>query len=105
MFTIRNLGAVALLLFGSTYMWLTPLFAKSAGTAATRTALWSTTMMLCVVTMLGFTAATIGIFVRAPWWSSVATASAIGGLLVLVPYWVAAPLIHEPTPWYNVTIH
>ena len=105
MFTIRNLGGIALLLFGSTYMWLTPLFAKSAGTAATRTVLWSITMVLCVVTMLGFAVATIGIFIKAPWWSGVATASAVAGLLVLIPYWIAAHLINEPTPWYNVLIH
>jgi hypothetical protein len=27
MFTIRNLGGTALLLFGSTFLWLTPTFA------------------------------------------------------------------------------
>jgi hypothetical protein len=27
MFTIRNLGGVALFLFGTTYLWLTPMFA------------------------------------------------------------------------------
>lgn len=27
MFTIRNMGGVALLLFGSTFMWITPEFA------------------------------------------------------------------------------
>jgi hypothetical protein len=28
MFTIRNLGGVALFLFGTTYLWLTPMFAS-----------------------------------------------------------------------------
>jgi hypothetical protein len=105
MFSIRNLGGVALFLFGTTYMWLTPLFAKSAGTAATRTALWSITMVLCVIIMLGFTVATWGLFIKASWWKGVAIASALAGLLVLIPYWIAAHLIHEPAPWYNVLIH
>ena len=31
MFTIRNLGSVALFLFGTTYLWLTPMFASRGG--------------------------------------------------------------------------
>ena len=104
MFTIRNLGGVALFLFGTTYMWLTPLFAKNAG-AATQTVLWSVVMVLCVITMAGFTVATWALFAKASWWSAVAVASAIAGLVVLIPYWVAANAIGEPTPWYNVLIH
>ena len=104
MFTIRNLGGVALFLFGTTYMWLTPLFAKNAG-AATRTVLWSVVMVLCVITMAGFTVATWALFAKASWWSAVAVASALTGLIVLIPYWVAAQAIGEPTPWYNVLIH
>lgn len=104
MFTIRNLGGVALFLFGTTYMWLTPLFAKNAG-APTRTVLWSIAMVLCFITMAGFTVATWGLFTKASWWSAVAVASAVTGLVVLIPYWVAAHAIGEPTPWYNVLIH
>jgi hypothetical protein len=103
MFTMRNLGGVALFLFGSTYMWLTPLFAKNA--AGTRTVLWSVILMLCVITMAGFTVATWALFTKASWWSAVAVASAVTGLVVLIPYWVAAYAIGEPTPWYNVLIH
>jgi hypothetical protein len=104
MFTIRNLGGVALFLFGSTYMWLTPLFAMNAG-AATQTVLWSVVMVLCLITMAGFTVATWALFAKARWWSAVAVASAVTGLVVLIPYWVAAQAIGEPTPWYNVLIH
>ena len=34
MFTVRNLGGVALLLFGTTFLWLTPAFAPK-GVATT----------------------------------------------------------------------
>jgi hypothetical protein len=104
MFTIRNLGGVALFLFGSTYMWLTPFFAMHAG-AATHTVWWSVILVLCLITMAGFTVATWALFAKATWWSVVAVASAATGLVVLIPYWVAAYAIGEPAPWYNVLIH
>ena len=34
-----------------------------------------------------------------------AIGSAVLGLVVLVPYWVAAHLSGETTPWFNVAIH
>ena len=103
MFTIRNLGGVALFLFGTTFMWITPLFAKS-GTSA-RGVLWSMTLVLSLVTMAGFTVATWGLFTKASWWTVVAVASAVAGLVALIPYWIVAHISAEPTPWYNVLIH
>jgi hypothetical protein len=101
MFTIRNLGGVALFLFGSTFLWLTPEFAARA----TSTALWSITRVLALATLVGFTAATWGLFQRASWWETVAIASAVIGVVVLIPYWIAAHAAGEPTPAFNVFIH
>ncbi len=44
MFTIRNLGGVALFLFGTTYLWLTPMFASRG--ISTKGLWWSVTQVL-----------------------------------------------------------
>ena len=88
MFTIRNLGGVALLLAGSTWLWLTPAFASKG--VSTSGVLWGVTRILCLVTVVGFCVATWGLFTRQGWWEPLALASAALGLLALVPYVVAA---------------
>ena len=103
MFTVRNLGGVALFLFGTTFLWLTPAFAGRG--VSTKGALWSVTQVLCLVTLAGFTVATWGLFTRASWWEAVAVASAVLGAVVLVPYWIAAHSAGEVTPWFNVVVH
>lgn len=103
MFTIRNMGGVALFLFGTTFLWLTPDFA-TRGISTTGT-WWSITRVLALVTLLGFTAATWGLFQQATWWEVMAVGSAILGLVVLAPYWVAAHNAGETTPGFNVFIH
>jgi hypothetical protein len=35
----------------------------------------------------------------------VAIASAVLGLVVLIPYWIAAHSSGESTPWWNVLVH
>jgi lipoprotein signal peptidase len=103
MFTIRNMGGIALLLFGSTFIWLTPEFASRG--ISTSGALWSITRILSLVTLVGFTAAAWGLFQRASWWETAALASAVVGSIVLVPYWIAAHQAGETTPAFNVFIH
>ena len=103
MFTIRNLGGVALFLFGTTYLWLTPMFASRG--ISTKGLWWSVTQVLALGTLLGFTIATWGLFRRSSWWDGVAIASAALGLMVLIPYWIAAQSSGETTPWFNVLIH
>jgi hypothetical protein len=88
MFSIRNLGGVALLLAGSTWLWLTPEFAARG--VSTSGALWPVTRVLCLLTVAAFSVATWGLFTRHAWWEAVALASAALGLMALVPYWVAA---------------
>jgi len=103
MFTIRNLGGVALFLLGTTYMWVTPAFASQG--ISTDSVLWSVTRVLALMTLLGFTIATWGLFKKAGWWEGVAIASAVLGLVVLIPYWIAAHNSGETTPWFTVLIH
>ena len=83
MLTMRNLGGVALFLFGTTYLWLTPMFAGPG--ISTKGILWSITQVLAFITLLGFTIATWGLFKKSSWWDSVAIASAVLGLVVLIP--------------------
>ncbi|HEX6760528.1 MAG TPA: hypothetical protein VF086_19295 [Propionibacteriaceae bacterium] len=103
MFTIRNLGGVALFLFGTTYLWLTSMFAS--GGVSTKGFAWSITNVIPFATIVGFTIATVGLFRKATWWESAAIASAVVGLIVLIPYWIAAHSSGEITPWFNVLIH
>src|SRR3954451_11362595 len=105
MFTIRNLGGIALLLAGSTWMWLTPAFASRG--VSTSGALWALTRILCLLTVAAFSVATWGLFTRQPWWEAAALGSAVLGLVALVPYWLAAHAGGETvgTSTWNAFVH
>jgi hypothetical protein len=102
-FTIRNVGGIALFLFGTTYLWLTREFA-SAG-LDTSGALWAVTEVASLATLAGFTVATWALFKRRSWWAMAALASAVLGVLVLIPFWIAADAAGETTPGFTVLIH
>ena len=89
--------------FGTTYLWLTPMFAGRG--ISTKGILWSITQVLALITLLGFTIATWGLFKKSSWWDGLAIASAVLGLVVLIPYWIAAHSSGESTPWWNVLVH
>jgi hypothetical protein len=103
MFTIRNLGGVALFLFGTTFLWLTPSFA-SPGVSTTGVA-WSFTQVLALATIALFTAATWGLFKKTGWWEPAAVIAAAIGFVVLMPYWIATHHAGESNPEFNVLIH
>ncbi|MGZ4533146.1 MAG: hypothetical protein ACXVXP_12440 [Mycobacteriaceae bacterium] len=105
MFTIRNMGGVALFLAGSTWLWLTPVFATKG--VATSGLLWSTTRVLSLLTIAGFCVATVGLFARQSWWENAAVGSAVVGLLALIPYWIAGVRGGETTGTvaWNATVH
>jgi hypothetical protein len=103
MFTIRNLGGVALFLFGTTFLWLTPSFA-SAG-VSTKGVAWSITQVLALATIVLFTVATWGLFKHTGWWEPVALVAAAVGFAVLIPYWLAAHHAGDANPAFNVVIH
>ena len=103
MFTIRNLGGAALFLFGTTFVWLTPMFATKGVT--TSGLAWTLANALSWITLAGFTVATWGLFNKTDWWELTAVGAAIVGLAALVPYWFAANHAGETTPGFNVFIH
>jgi hypothetical protein len=86
--TWRNVGALGLFLYGTTFLWLTSAFAGTAkptgGTA------WTVTHILVVLTVLGFSVAAWGIYKATSWRERAASGSAIFGFVPLIPYWVAA---------------
>ncbi len=103
MFSVRNLGGVSLFLFGTTFVWLTPMFA--AADVDTTGVAWAATGILAALTILGFTVATWGLFRRSGWWEGLAEASAILGLITLIPYWIAAHSSGVANPVFDVLIH
>jgi hypothetical protein len=103
MWTIRTLGGISLFLLGTTFLWLTPAFASRG--LSTDGILWGLTRVLAFITIAGFMIATWALFRRDSWWEQVAVASAVLGLVTLVPYWVAAAKAGETTPAFNVLIH
>ena len=84
MVTFRNVLALGVFLFGTTYLWLTPSFVGKSATGA----LWTVTQVLAMVTILGFALAAWGIFKAAGWWEPVLILSAIVGMASVIPYWI-----------------
>ena len=105
MITIRNLGGVALLLMGGTWLWLTPAFAGRA--VSTSGVLWAVTRVLSLLTIAGFCIATWELFGRHSWWEAVALGSAAVGVLTLLTFSVAAAHGGEPagTVIWNLFVH
>jgi len=105
MFTIRNLGGAALFLAGSTWVWLTPVFATQGVT--TSGLLWALTGVLSLITIVGFCVATVGLFAQQSWWETAAISSAVAGLLALIPYWFAGTQGGETTGTvaWNAMVH
>ncbi|BCW79737.1 MULTISPECIES: calcium uniporter family protein [Micrococcaceae] len=105
MFTLRTLGGIALLMAGSSWLWLTPTFATRG--VNTSGIWWGITMVLSLLTVLGFLVATWGLFARWSWWEYAALGSAALGLVALIPFWVAATGGGETvgTAAWNVFVH
>jgi hypothetical protein len=102
MFTIRNMGGVALFLFGTTFAWITPEFV-TAGLKNTG-ALWMAVRVLALATMAGFFLATWGLFRQASWWETAGVVSAVVGAITLLPYLVAARDAGETNPWFTAAV-
>jgi hypothetical protein len=105
MFTIRNLGGVALLLMGTTWLWLTPAFAGPE--VSTSTVMWRVTNVLSLLTIAGFCVATWGLFGRHAWWEAAALGSAAVGAVALVTFLLAALPGGEPVGavTWNIVVH
>ncbi|HEV8194869.1 MAG TPA: hypothetical protein VGP82_25735 [Ktedonobacterales bacterium] len=87
MFTFRNMLAVAVFLFGTTFLWMMPLFIGPHATGI----LWNFAQVLGFLAILGFTVTAWGIVTAAGWWEPVAIASSVVGVAATIPYAISAP--------------
>ena len=92
-----------MLLFGSTFLWVTSMFAASD--VDTSGKIWATTGVLAAATIAAFTVATWGLFRDVSWWETLAALSAVLGLATLVAYWVAANSSGVANPVLDVVIY
>jgi hypothetical protein len=84
MFTFRNVVAGGLLLFGSTFLWMTASFAGK--TPPPEGAIWTIENVLALMVVVGFTAAAWGVFKDLSWWEPLAAISGVLGLVAVIPY-------------------
>jgi hypothetical protein len=84
MISFRNILAIGIFLFGTTYLWLTPAF---IGKSATGT-LWAAVQVLAYAAIIGFAVAAFGIFNGTDWWEPIAIGSAVIGMAAVILYWV-----------------
>jgi hypothetical protein len=84
MFTMKNMLAAGLLVFGSTFLWMTKMFLADARSADG--AIWGVIQILVLAAIAGFTVAAFGVYRGATWWEPVAMVSAVIGLVSVVPY-------------------
>jgi hypothetical protein len=101
MFTFRNVFALVLFLFGTTFLWVS---ATWTGSSATGT-IWTLVQVLAFATIIGFAIAAWGIFKDTGWWQPIAIVSAIVGLIVLIPYGIGASLLGVANIGTNVALH
>ena len=82
-FTFKNVAALGLFLFGSTFLWMTRDFLANPREGAG--VLWTLIQVLVLTVIIGFTIAAWLVFTEASW-EPVALASAAVGLAALVAY-------------------
>ena len=87
MFTFRNLVALGLFLFGTTFLWMTASFAGK--TPPPEGAAWTLENALALAAIVVFGAAAWAVFTDRSWWEPAAVAGGIVGLVAVVPYLVA----------------
>jgi hypothetical protein len=84
MWTFKNVLAVALFLFGSTFLWMTAAF---AGRNPPPTGMaWTLVNILALAAVVGFTIAAWAVVKQYSWWGPVTLVSAIIGLAAVVPF-------------------
>ena len=84
MWTFKNLAALGLFLFGTTFMWMTPAFAGK--TPPPKGTAWTLANVTALVALAGFAVAGWAVFKGYSWWESAALPSAIVGLLAVIPF-------------------
>ena len=101
--TRRNVAAVTLLVYASTFLWMTSAFAGTKKPPGGAT--WAIANVGALASLALFTLAAWGVFKSKPWWERAASAGAIVGLAALVPYGLAASSTGVSGPGLNSAIH
>jgi hypothetical protein len=105
MFTFKNLVALGLFLFGTTFLWLTRDFLANPRTGTGT--LWSAIQVLAFVAIVGFAFAAWLVFKEASW-EPVAIASAVVGLAALIPYVIGVQQVGDAADGgvqINIALH
>jgi len=101
--TRRNVAAATLLVYASTFLWMTAAFAGTKKPPGGAT--WAIATVGALASLALFTLAAWGVFKSRSWWERAASAGAIVGLAALVPYGIAASSTGVSGPGVNSTIH
>jgi len=104
MLTFRNVFAVVLFLFGTTFLWLTAAFLGDKQAAA-KGVVWTVVQVGALLVIVGFAVGAWGVFKEASWWQPVAIISATVGLIVLIPYWIGGSSLGMANLWTNLALH
>jgi hypothetical protein len=102
----RNIVAVGLFLFGTTFLWMTKEFLAPGEKA--EGLIWTVTEGLVMVAIVGFSLAAWAVFKQLTWWEPVAFVSAALGLIVLIPYVVGIRSVdglNDAGVLMNIAIH
>lgn len=103
MFTFRNVFALALFLFGTTFLWLTAAFLGDKNEA--KGTIWTVIQVGTVLVIIGFAAGAWGVFKETSWWEPIAIVSAIVGLIMLILYWIGASSVSAANMGTNLAYH
>jgi hypothetical protein len=84
MWTFKNLAALGLFLFGTTFLWMTPAFAGK--TPPPKGTAWTLANILALVALVGFAIAGWAVFKGYSWWGAAALVSAIVRVVAVIPF-------------------
>jgi hypothetical protein len=84
----RNLGAIGIFLFGTTFLWMTPAMSGKGGQAVTGPR-WTAVQVLVWLSIIGFAAAAWAVFKSLDWWAPALAGSAMVGLAATLAYLLA----------------
>lgn len=101
--TRRNVVAATLVVYASTFLWMTSAFAGTKTPPGGAT--WALANVGALAALALFALAAWGVFKSKPWWERAASAGAIVGLAALVLYGIAASSTGVSGPGLNSTIH
>lgn len=99
----RTVTAATLLVYGSTFLWMTSPFAGTKKPPGGAT--WTIANVGALVSLVLFTLAAWCVLKSRPWWERAAALGATAGLAALVPYGIAASSTGVAGPGLNSAIH